>query len=127
MTSHEDEPELAGYEPTDGHTRRGLRNPWLLRVVVVLGLIGLVVPGVLTTMSVANRTAQAACAIWVSYQAPGSPAYEARFELFGPGTVGWECYTAGAFGGDSHVASLGLIPGTPNIPRIGIDDGISES
>ncbi|PRY65056.1 hypothetical protein B0I08_11174 [Glaciihabitans tibetensis] len=127
MTFQDDEPELAGYEPTDGRTRRGHRNPWLLRVVVLLGLVGLVLPGILTTMAVGNTTAQRACEIWVAYMAPDSPSSQARFEVFGPGTIGWECYTEGTFGGDAHVASLGLIPGTPNIPRVGIDDGVSES
>ncbi|WP_434156592.1 hypothetical protein ACI6SL_11315 [Clavibacter nebraskensis] len=33
-----------------------------------------------------------------------------RFQLFGPGVVGYECYTKYAFGGDEHITSLGLIP-----------------
>jgi hypothetical protein len=109
MSDHDDEPELAGYEPTDGRPLRG-------RVVVVLGLVGLVLPGILTTITVGSRTAQASCAIWVTYEDPGAHGSVARFQVFGPGFVGWECYTTGAFGGDHHVASLGLIPGAPKLP-----------
>jgi hypothetical protein len=39
----------------------------------------------------------------------------AGLEIFGPGGIGWECYSVGAFGGDRHVASLGLIPVSPKL------------
>jgi hypothetical protein len=116
MNEHDDEPELAGYQPSDGTPLRSRRVLVMMRIVVVIGLIGLVLPTIVTTVSVGTRTAQASCAIWVAYESPSSPGYEARFEAFGPGGLGWECYTVGAFGGDRHVASLGLIPGTPRLP-----------
>jgi hypothetical protein len=114
---HDDEPELAGYEPGDG---RPLRSPRLLlamRVIVIVGVVGLVLPGILTTLHVAAVSAQEACRRWVAYASPEAPGSSARFELFGAGGIGWECYTRGAFGGDTHVASLGLIPGPPTLPR----------
>ena len=117
MSFHDDEPELAGYEPHEGRPLRKRRTIIIMRVVVVLGLVSLVVPGVLTTIRVSDQTAQASCAIWVAYEEPGSPGSIARFEVFGPSGLGWECYTVGAFGGDRHIASIGLIPGAPRLPN----------
>jgi hypothetical protein len=110
-------PELDGYIPHEERPLRRRRTVLALRVVVVLALVALVLPGILTTVSYATAGAQAACAEWVAYEAPNAPGSVARFELFGPSGAGWECYTLGAFGGDHHVASLGLIPGAPKIPN----------
>lgn len=109
--TYSDEPELAGFEAGDGRPLRGpaLRNTF--RVLVVLGLVGLVLPGILTTVAVGAATAAAVCAGLVPAQVPSATGSSARWELFGPGGIGWECYSVGAFGGDVHVASLGLIPG----------------
>jgi hypothetical protein len=115
--NYDDEPELAGYVPTEGAPR--LRQMRLvLRIVVVVGITALVLPGILTTMSVAAATAQEACAAWVVYEAPEASGASARFELFGVGGPGWECYTVGAFGGDRRVASLGLIPISPRLSPV---------
>lgn len=88
----------------------------VIRTVVILGVIALVLPGIVTTISVSSATAEAACATWVHYAAPDASGSSARFEIFGAGGIGWECYTVGAFGGDRHVASLGLIPGSAKLP-----------
>lgn len=88
----------------------------VMRVVVVLGLIGLVLPGIVTTVSVGRATAQRACDFWGVQTAPGAASYSARFEVFGPSGIGWECYTVGSFGGERHVASLGLIPDGRRVP-----------
>lgn len=117
MSYNDDEPELAGYVPAGDRPLRGRRAHGVLRVIVLLGLVALVLPGIMTTISVGTRTAQASCELWVAYDAPGAEGFVARFELFGAGGLGWECYTVNAFGGDRHVASLGLIPGAPRIPR----------
>jgi len=104
-----DEPELAGYEPGDG---RPLRSPHMLRVmriVVVLGVLGMVLPGVLTTVSVGTATANATCANLVAYYVGGEGKPVARWQFFGPGVIGWECYSEG-FGGEKHVQSMGPIP-----------------
>jgi hypothetical protein len=113
-----DEPELAGYEPGDGRPLRGRRVIMMVRVVVVLGIIGLVLPGLITTVSVGAATAEEACAAWVAYEAPDSKRSNAVFELFGAGGPGWQCYSVGAFGGDRNVASLGLIPVSPKLASI---------
>jgi hypothetical protein len=113
---HDDEPELAEYEPGDG---KPLRSPYLvlmMRVVVIVGIAGLILPGIIQTISMTATNAQESCRRWVKYANPDSPGHVARFELFGAGGPGWECYTKGQFGGDEHVATLGLIPGPPSLP-----------
>lgn len=118
MTYEDDEPELAGYVPSVGPP---LRSPHLIltmRIVVIVGIACLVLPGILTTMNVAAQTAEEACGAWVRYEASEATGASARFELFGPGGVGWQCYSVGAFGGDRAVAFLGLIPVSPKISRV---------
>ena len=114
----DEHPELNGYEPGDGKPLRSKHTVTMMRVVVVLALVGLILPGIVTTWSVAASSAQSACAVWVAYSVAGDSGADARFELFGPGTIGWECYSDGAFGGDRHIVSLGLIPGPPKLPLV---------
>jgi hypothetical protein len=109
-------PELDGYEPGNGRPLRPAWTIWVMRGVVVLALVALVVPGMITTVTVASTTASRACAQWVAYAVDGPSGSDARFELFGPGGLGWECYSSGAFGHDRHVASLGLIPSQARLP-----------
>ena len=106
----DDHPELTGYEPGDA---RPLRSPRLLvamRVLVTVGIVALVLPGIVTIVSVSSATATRACAAWVDMESPDATGYSVRFELWGPGGAGWQCYSVGAFGGDRRVASLGIIP-----------------
>lgn len=112
----DEHPELVGYEPGDG---RPLRNPHIvlaMRIIVVLGIVALVLPGIITTMSVATTTANNACSAWVAFERPEASGYAATFELLGPGGPGWQCYSVGAFGGDHVVASLGIIPSGARLP-----------
>jgi hypothetical protein len=118
---HDDEPELAGYEPGDGRPLRSRRMIVAMRFVVILGLVALVVPGIVTTLMVAANSAQEACKRWVSFEDPSSPGSVAHFELGGAHGAGWNCYTNGAFGGDQFVASLGFIPGPPTLPKVSSD------
>lgn len=113
----DEHPELEGYEAFDEKPLRSKHLTTVMRVVVVLALVALVLPGIITTMSVASSSAQAACATWVDFEVAGPSGSTARFEAFGPGGLGWECYSVGAFGGDKHIVSLGLIPGPPTLPR----------
>jgi hypothetical protein len=116
MNEQEEEPELAGYVPHDERPLHSRRRTFVFRAVVLVGLASLILPGLVTTVSVASATANRSCAIWVHYVAPDAQGSTARFELFGAGGIGWECYSVGAFGGDRHVVSLGLIPGGPRLP-----------
>jgi hypothetical protein len=123
VSEWDDEPELAGYEP---HTGRPLRSPRLLmvmRVVVVLGLVSLVLPSIVISVTDASAAARESCRRWVKYAVPSSPGSQASFEVFGSHGVGWQCYSRDAFGGDKFIASLGLIPGVPNIPKTPIISG----
>lgn len=114
--NYDDEPELAGYEPHD----RPLRSPHLItvmRVVVVIGLVGLILPGILVTATTANRTALTSCAAYTAYFAPEAAGFSTRFEVVSAAGMGWNCYAV-AFGGtETLVASLGLIPGGARLPN----------
>ena len=122
MNDEFEEPELAGYEP---HGDKPLRSPHLvsaLRVVVVLGLIGLVLPGILVAIGTANRTALSSCAAYTAYYAPEAVGFSARFEVLGPPGLGWNCYAVEFGGGEVLVASLGLIPGGARIPSAPLEE-----
>ena len=113
---YDDEPELAGYEP---HGDRPLRSPHLMtvmRVVVVLGLVGLLLPGILVTVGTANSTAQRACSAYVGYFAPEASSFTARFEMFSAAGMGWNCYAVDYGGDELLVRSLGIIPGGVRLP-----------
>jgi hypothetical protein len=118
MSMYDDEPELMGYEPGDGRPLRSRRTLLIMRMVVVLGLVAFILPGIITTLMVAANAAQESCRRWVGYEDAGSNASAiAHFELLGQGGPGWQCYATGGFGGDKYIAPLGLIPGTPVFPR----------
>ncbi len=89
-----------------------------MRIVVFVGIACLILPGVITSISVASATAHSECLAWVRYETPGATGASARFEVFGAGGIGWECYATGSFGGDQHVASMGLIPISPKLSPI---------
>lgn len=115
MDTFDDEPELAGYVKGTGKPLHGPHRLLILRIIVITGVLCLVLPQAITMVSAASETADAACRAWVRYEAPDATGASARFEIFGPSGLGWECYTVGAFGGDRHVASLGLIPVSPDL------------
>jgi hypothetical protein len=112
---YDDEPELAGYQPHE----KPLRSPHLLtamRIVVVVGLIGLLLPGLVVTVGTANRTANATCEAYAAYYAPESTGFSSRFELVSAAGMGWNCYAESFGGGEVLLASLGIIPGGPRLP-----------
>jgi hypothetical protein len=117
----EEHPELAGYEPGDG---RPLRHPMtlrIMRVVVVLGIIGLVLPTAYSAVSTNISVAHRACEIVVAQSDPRATAAEPRFE-FGADGPGWYCYSI-EFGGDEVLLRwLGLIPEIRQAPATpGVD------
>ena len=117
MSFYEDEqPELVGYVPSDGRPLRSHRMLIVMRVVVVVGIVGLIVPGIIGEVMLNFRDAAESCKRLVSYEHPGD-ASSATFQLLGANGSGWQCYTAAdSFGGSQFVASLGWIPGPPSIP-----------
>lgn len=115
MNNEDDEPELAGYEPHD----RPLRSPHLItvmRVVVVIGLAGLLLPGVLVTVGTASSTANRTCSIYTAYYAPEAVGYSTRFEVFSAAGMGWNCYAVQFGGEELLLRSLGIIPGGARLP-----------
>lgn len=106
----DDPPELSGYVP---HEDRPLRGPLVMRIMritIVLGVVGLVLPGLLGTIALQSRNADVLCEYEIaSHRYPGQP--DARFELLGPVGPGWYCYARAFDGREVLVRSLGLIPG----------------
>lgn len=116
MYDEDDEPELANYQPHE----TPLRSPHLktvMRVVVVIGLVGLLLPGLLLTVQVANNTATRTCAAYTAYLAPEATSFSARFELSSASGMGWNCYAVQFGGEEVLLAAMGIIPGGPRIPK----------
>lgn len=105
----DDPPELAGYEPTGDRPLRSRAVVRVMRVVIVLGIVGLVLPTLAATLALQARTAQALCAAALAGGSGLEP--RARFELAGPGGPGWYCVGIAFDGRESIVGGLGLIPG----------------
>jgi hypothetical protein len=94
--------------------------PWhkrarFLRLIGIIALASLVLPGVLVTWTTSRQAAKIACEIAVSYYAPAADASVARFELLPLDTLGWNCHAVMADGVTIKVASLGPIPGQPTL------------
>lgn len=117
----DDEPELAGYQPHE----KPLRSPHLItvmRVVVVLGLVGLILPGILITLGTASRTAQATCAAYTAFYAPEAVSFSARFEVVSAAGIGWNCYSVAFGGAETLVKALGIIPGGARLPSAPVEN-----
>jgi hypothetical protein len=79
-----------------------------MRVTIVLGIVGLIVPSLYATVALQARTAGILCER-ATRDLDADPVV--RFELAGPAGPSWYCY-ARAFGGhETLLGSLGLIPG----------------
>lgn len=112
----EEHPELEGYEP---FAPKPLRPRWYRRAIQAAALLGvflLVAPLVASQWRVASISAQNWCAKWVSFEVREPSVPVARFEVFGPGILGWECYATRTVDGDRYIGNLGIIPGAPDLP-----------
>jgi hypothetical protein len=103
--------ELAEYEPGDARPSRSVLRRRVMRVMVVLGLTALLLPGVLVTIRVQSTTAAAACRYVVQSEDAEAIGSTSRFELTGPDGPGWYCYAIRFGGAEILLRSLGLIPG----------------
>jgi hypothetical protein len=106
----EDPPELRGYVAGDG---RPLRHPVtmrVMRIVIVLGIAGLVVPTLVATIGLQARTAEVLCDRFLAASSSDLDGV-ARFELAGPAGPSWYCYGVAFDGREIIVASFGIIPG----------------
>ncbi|MFO7689951.1 MAG: hypothetical protein R6W83_05275 [Cryobacterium sp.] len=107
-------PELNGYVPSENYRPlRGKRFKLMIRIVVVVGIVALVVPGIFTTVQVASATASNTCRVAVGQYYPTAVAYDARWEMIGAGGLGWQCYALDPGGREIFVVPLGLIPSAP--------------
>jgi hypothetical protein len=103
--------ELADYEPGDARPSRSVVRRRVMRVMVVLGLVALILPGLLVTVRTQGATAAAACGIVVHQEDAEAIGSTTRFELTGPDGPGWYCYAVRFGGVEILLRSLGLIPG----------------
>lgn len=110
MTNH---PELAIHDDDDARPLHSNRRRRLTQIVVLLCILGLVLPTVLTTMGVASSTADRACEITVGVYVPDAGGSSAKFEMFGQGGPGWQCYAVNYSGAERYLAPLGIMPGVP--------------
>ena len=95
------------------------RRKRLIRAFVFITVGAMLLPALASLYSVSASAAQRACMVAVIHEAADATGYSAPFEVFGPGVIGWECYATGTFGGDRHIASLGLFPGLYSLPPQG--------
>lgn len=93
-----------------------VRRRRMLRVFVIVAVAAMVLPILANLVTVSAATASDACARAVAYAVPDATSSAARFQLFGQGGLGWQCYSVGGFTGTMFVVSLGLIPGEVSIP-----------
>jgi len=110
MAHDDDPPELRGYVPRGEKPLRHPMTMLVFRVAVVLGVVGLVVPGLYATVTLQERSATRSCAAAVAAATPGAESI-ARFELAGPEGPSWYCYARDFGGHELLLRALGLIPG----------------
>ena len=113
-------PELDGYEPSDGRPLPSQRMLRPMRFLVIIGVIALILPGILVTISTATHTADVSCSRVVVRDAPYAIGSDARFELVGPEGPSWYCYAEVRDEPEVLLAALGLIPGAPPPPQPGL-------
>jgi hypothetical protein len=103
-------PELANPGPDDEKpVRYPVAHP-VMRVIVVIGILALILPGVIISIATASNTATVACRIVVAQEAPDAVAFGPRFELLGVDGPGWYCYAEDFDGTEILLRALGLIP-----------------
>jgi hypothetical protein len=108
-------PELTGADDEPSTPSRMNKRQRTLKVVGIVALASLVLPGILVTWSTSQRTAQAACFMAVDYYAPTATGFEADFQIFPLRTFGWVCHASMADGTTLPVAALGVLPGSPRL------------
>ncbi|BDZ63549.1 hypothetical protein ARHIZOSPH14_25250 [Agromyces rhizosphaerae] len=110
----DEHPELAGYEASDGPYRP--RRAKVMRAVVLVALAAMLLPLVLSAVSVARSTAARACFVYVETYVPDAAASHVRFDLFEETGAGWQCDWITTSGVTHHLGSLGLIPSGAVVP-----------
>jgi hypothetical protein len=101
-------------EPDDDATPPWERRRRIMRLVALVTMIAMVVPGALTSWAIAQSTAERSCRIAVDFYANDRTPSRVAFELSASESLGWNCYAL-APTGEVRVAILGLIPGPPRL------------
>lgn len=112
-----DRPHDLDGESHDDRPVYSVRRRRALRITVLVALGALVLPIVLSMYGVARSAAQRACAVSVAAYDTDAAGARVAFDLFGRGGPGWHCFAVAENGGETLIAELGLLPGTP--PLIG--------
>jgi hypothetical protein len=116
VSDSDNPPELSEeWDDEDEGPKAWERRNRVLRIVGIIALVSLVLPGVLVTWTTSSRAAGVACEIAVTYYAPAAVTSQARFEMLPLNTLGWNCHAVMADGRTLRVASLGPIPGQPRL------------
>ncbi len=103
-------------EPDDDpRPLRSNRRMRVLRLVALVGLGLLVLPGLLGTFGQAGRSADYACELARQYYAPNAASVEAQFRIFPLEAAGWQCFVPLEGNQELLIATLGPIPGMPNL------------
>lgn len=112
----DDDPIELRERPDDDDDRAplGERRRRVMRWVALITLVGMLLPGALSTYALARSTAEQSCRLAVDAVASERTPSRVAFELLSPEAIGWTCYAETA-GGDVLVALLGLIPGEPRL------------
>ena len=119
MTDDENPRELDEEQPYGSGSDDEATSPWerrrrVMRIVALVTMIAMIVPGALTSWAIAQSTAERSCRIAVDFYATERTPARVAFELGSPDTLGWNCYAV-APTGEVRVALLGLIPGPPRL------------
>ena len=112
-------PELDGYEAIESKPAPTNRRRRLVQAAALVGIVLLLLPMFAAQAQISQRSADGWCASWVRYEVPEPSVPAARFEIFGPSFIGWECYATNVVGGDRYIGPLGIIPGQPTIRQQG--------
>lgn len=108
-------PELAS---DDDRPLRSERRRKILRVVALVSMGLLVVPGAIGTIVQTQFNARYACELARTVVAPGAQSSTARFELFPLSSAGWHCFANFYDGSSVRIATFGPIPGLPTMQPV---------
>jgi len=86
-----------------------------LRWIALVTLVGMIVPGVLSTWAIARSTAEQSCRLVADEVAGARSDARVAFELTSLDRLGWNCY-AESNGREVLIAVLGIIPGAARVP-----------
>jgi hypothetical protein len=112
----DEEPELVGYVPIERTSLQRRRRQKAMRILVLVAVAALVIPGVLSTISLAHYTAEHTCAVYVQRYQPRAVGSATHFDVFGPRGPGWDCYSVDSAGNETFLVLLGFIPSAPLPP-----------